>query len=890
MNARLAAFKERVRDFLARSEIQLFLASVFGLASIAIALGGSQIAPFELRDANAPVEQQEKAPLASPHERGALPKDAPFAPSMGAYPEAPPLDVIGGRASRDIRATHNFKRIEMESVDAEQRRREAIQRVHPIWVFDPGASVEINTRVAGAFTLMRTPLCNRVARSIWDEDSELSEDEFAAQETQRIRQCVQRGLDADTLSAKERKAAACDAAMLTQIRDRLRVSEFTEETCNAIATEGATLAIQLALQNYISFLMMAPVVENQAALRSLEETIEPTKPVAEHGFRLMLSHQGELTRADDAQTSIVTDLELYQHVVQVREAARSGTAAVLDLPDGSRAGDALRNLAATLVHHNTTYDAERTEAARVAAVESITHAYEARIFHRGELILAQDGTITGEIAETLAQMSATAPRVVSVWWEAFALALLLLLASATIWLLTRDAGMAWSTRDITMMGLVLVVQVALVRFGFYLSDFSFLENENVTMSFAILAAIPFAAGSLVVKTLTNTRNALVFTMLSAVLVAAISSYEFAWFACSLVSGAVAAAALSTGETRKRMLGAGAAASAAIFVLVIAFGARGMLDGAGSIFVASLAALIGFIVTSLFVLSLPAIIEFIFGYMTPQTMQELASTAHPLRRILAQAPGTTIHSDSVADLASRAAESIGANALLAHVGAIYHDIGKTRAPQYFGENNIIPNVHDNLSSRESAKRIIAHVPDGIEIAKRHRLPEEIIEFIRTHHGTMLVRHFYNTTCNEEGETNVDADDFRYPGPKPSTKETAICLMADGLEAAVRANPDKSHERIAQTVKKMLDDITRDGQLDESGLTFAEVKLIEESFIATLKSIHHSRPVYASKVETTPVPAPGLSTTTPQDAPNTPDAAATPGADGADGAANTPERGE
>lgn len=890
VNARREALKARVRAFLARSEIQIFLATVFGVASVALALVGSQISPFELRDPNAPIEIPEEAVEESPPELGALPKDDAFGPSLGLFPEAPPIDVVGGRASQDIRATHNFKRIEMESVDAEQRRREAIQRVHPIWVIDPGASVEINTRVAGAFTLMRTPMCNRVPRAIWDEESELSEEAFAAQETQRIRQCVQRGLDADSLSASERRAAACDAAMLTQIRERLRVSEFSEETCHAIATEGATLGMQLALQNYISFLMMAPVVESQAALQALEAAVDPSKPVAEQGFRLTLSHQAELSQADDTQTGIVTDLSLFQHLDQVREAARLGTGAVLDLPDGSRAGDALRHVAASLVQHNTTFDAERTQSARDAAVEGFTHAYEARLFHRGELILGKDGVITGEVAETLAQMNATAPRVVSVWWEAFALSLLLLLGGATIWLLTRDAGLAWSTRDITMMGLVLLVQVALVRAGFELSDLSLRLNENVTMASAILAAIPFAAGSLVVKTLTSTRNALVFTVLSALLVAAISDYEFAWFACALVPGAVAAA-MNVGETRERMLAAGAAASGAIFVLVIAFGARGMLDGAGSIVVASLATLIGFIVTSLLVLSLPAIIEFTFGYLTPQTMQELASTQHSLRSVLGQASGTLIHSDAVANLTSNAAKAIGANAQLAHVGALYHDIGKTKAPQYFGENNIFPNVHDTLSARESAKHIIAHVTDGIEFAKRNRLPEEIIDFIRTHHGTMLVRHFYNTTCNVEGEANVDPNDFRYPGPKPSTKETAICLMADGLEAAVRANPDKSHDRIAATVRKMLDDITRDGQLDESGLTFAEVKRIEESFIATLKSMHHSRPVYATKVESTPpdaqaIAALALPTSTP-DAATTPDAGT---AGDAPDIPDAPERGE
>lgn len=852
-----ARVKRRLRAFLDRRSVQLLLVGLFGIASMAIALVGQRITPFTLVDPSglpaieALVDtDDEGTPLLERLE------NSPELPGS----DTPTVDTIGGRASRDIRATHTFKRVEILNLDAEQKRQEAIDRVHPIWVYDPTIALNANTRIIMAFNFMRTTLCNEAVRSLEIEaqgDATPAESDVAKEDAQNkmMRQCTQRGLAEGQLTSRERVAIACSSEMRQRIGKRLDIPELDEDVCKRLAEEGATIEAQRALHNYYADLMLSPIVESDEALSSLKRTLDPTKPAADRGFRLDRSAGSSGNDNDDTNYSmIITSLSDFRTLEGARESARSGNDTLLGLTEDQGAAAALRNLAATLIEANTTFDAASTSEARDAAAGRITNSYESRLYRRGEVILHQDNIITHDVVETLAQMKATAPRTVAVGWEALSLAILLGLVTLGIWLLSRDADYFWSTRDITMMGLVLVLQLGLVRLGFFLSELAFLKTDQAALSVAVLVAIPFAAGSLVVKTLTSTRHAVAFTMLASVLVAAVSGYEFAWFAISLASGVIGPSVMGTVDRRGAVLRGVAASTAAVILLIVGFGARGMLDGALHIVGVSAATSIAFIGTAIVALSVPSLIEFVFRYTTPSTLQELLSSAHPLRIQLQRAAGTMMHSDAVAELTASGAEAIGANALLARVGGIFHDVGKIRAPANFGENNILPNPHDELTFRESATRIIAHVRHGVEEARRYNLPEEVIEFIQTHHGEMVVRHFYNKTCQDEGLENVDLRDFQYPGPLPSTKETAICLMADGIEAAVRANPDKSAETIRATVHRMIDAVQSEGQLINSGLTLGEVQTIKETFIAKLRAMHHSRPVYAQAVKAEPKDTP------------------------------------
>lgn len=246
-------------------------------------------------------------------------------------------------------------------------------------------------------------------------------------------------------------------------------------------------------------------------------------------------------------------------------------------------------------------------------------------------------------------------------------------------------------------------------------------------------------------------------------------------------------------------------------------------------------------------------------VTPLQLMELAHPNQPLlHRLMREAPGTYHHSIVVSNLAEVAAEDIGADPLLARVGAYYHDVGKILRPYFFTDNqHERSNVHDQLDAKTSAVIIIDHVREGAKLAREHGLPEQVVDFIPQHHGTNLVSYFYQRALQEDGDVNID--EFRYPGPKPQTREAGIMMLADGVEATVRARsqsgklrparPDEESSRaergvqsIAEVVDQIVTERVRSGQLDECPLTLRDIAIIKESFVKTLQGIYHPRVDY------------------------------------------------
>ncbi len=254
----------------------------------------------------------------------------------------------------------------------------------------------------------------------------------------------------------------------------------------------------------------------------------------------------------------------------------------------------------------------------------------------------------------------------------------------------------------------------------------------------------------------------------------------------------------------------------------------------------------FIIGGVFILGVLPIIENAFRIMTPYGLAELADHNQPLlKKLLSDAPGTFNHSLIVSHLAEAAAEAVGANPVLARVGTMYHDIGKLLRPMFFVENQSfygIENPHKTCTPRFSKMLITAHPKDGLELAKEYHLPQVIHNFITQHHGTSLVSYFYNEALKEEGEENVKEEQFRYPGPKPNTKETAILMIADAVESAVRAAKNPSNEQIDAIIQKIIKERLNDGQLDDSPLTLKDLKTIAETFSRMLRGMHHKRIKY------------------------------------------------
>ncbi|WP_423799125.1 HD family phosphohydrolase [Neobacillus sp. SAB-20_R2A] len=259
------------------------------------------------------------------------------------------------------------------------------------------------------------------------------------------------------------------------------------------------------------------------------------------------------------------------------------------------------------------------------------------------------------------------------------------------------------------------------------------------------------------------------------------------------------------------------------------------------------ALVSGIASAVLTIGLLPFFEASFGILSTIRMIELSNPNHPLlRKILMEAPGTYHHSVMVANLAESACEAIGANGLLARVGSYYHDIGKTRRPNFFIENQIHhDNPHDRLPPDKSASIIIAHVTDGSNMLKKCHMPKEIIEIAEQHHGTTLLKFFYHKAL--QADPDVREDDFRYPGPKAQSKESAVVGIADSVEAAVRSLSQPTPELIESLVKKIVADRLQDGQLNECDLTMKEIETVTFTLCETLKGIFHSRIEYPELIK-------------------------------------------
>jgi putative nucleotidyltransferase with HDIG domain len=309
--------------------------------------------------------------------------------------------------------------------------------------------------------------------------------------------------------------------------------------------------------------------------------------------------------------------------------------------------------------------------------------------------------------------------------------------------------------------------------------------------------------------------------------------------------------LSTQNQRSKILQAGTFSAAVnLFTLcALMFLPNGQFSGIeyGYYF---LTALVSGIASAVLTIGLLPFFEASFGILSTIRLIELSNPNHALlRKILMEAPGTYHHSVMVANLSESACEAIGANGLLARVGSYYHDIGKTKRPKFFIENQMnMENPHDRLTPDKSANIIISHVPDGAAILKKYQMPKEIIEIAEQHHGTTLLKFFYHKALQENDA--VKEDEFRYPGPKAQTKESAIIGIADSVEAAVRSLTHPTPETIGSLVKKIVADRLQDGQLNECDLTLKELEKVTNSLCETLTGIFHSRieyPEFTKKVK-------------------------------------------
>jgi len=390
---------------------------------------------------------------------------------------------------------------------------------------------------------------------------------------------------------------------------------------------------------------------------------------------------------------------------------------------------------------------------------------------------------------------------------------------------------------------ILIISIILL----FTSFLTFLIYQmNVKAPVQLLVLIPVA--SMLLTILFDSRVGFYGTVAAAFIAGGLRGNDYVFTLMNIFAGGLAAYTVRDIKNRSQIFRSFLYILIGYIIGIIAFGLE-RFDSVDHILIQSGFAASNALMSPVLTYGLIIFFEKIFKITTELTLLELSDFNNPLLRELTKsAPGTFNHSMTIGTMVESAAESIGANPILARVGAYYHDIGKTLNPEAFVENQMNNiNIHEKLEPTESARIIIAHVTDGIKLAKEHKLPDEIINFIPTHHGTMIVSFFYEKAVEKYGEENVNIEDFRYPGPKPNTKETALLMLADACESTVRAMKEPEVQKIENVINNLTQSRIQGGQLDEAPITFADLTKIKESFLSTLVSQHHKRIRYPKQDE-------------------------------------------
>lgn len=454
---------------------------------------------------------------------------------------------------------------------------------------------------------------------------------------------------------------------------------------------------------------------------------------------------------------------------------------------------------------------------------------------RGEVLVRQGDTLAPEDMEKLEALGLTSR---AFGWEhaaGTAVLMAVLLALYVAYILTFHYTLVEHPKQLLLLGLLVAATV--------------LGTRLVVPGQPLAAyAFPVAAATILVSNLLHTQLAVVTAALLALLVGPVYGYSGEMITVTAAGGMAGALAARRIDRLNAFFIAGLQVALASLAVVLAFR---LINQDFDLW--SLAALVGALATNgvlsaVLTMGTFSIAGAVFGVTTMLQLLELAHPSQPLlRRLLLEAPGTYHHSIIVGNLAERAAEQIGVDSLLVRVGAYYHDIGKLHRPYYYIENQLeMENVHDHLPPEVSAQTLHEHVTRGLELAQQYRLPRGVGAFIQEHHGTGLIGYFYRKAVSQSSAEAVDEARFRYPGPKPGSKETAVVMLADSVEAAVRwqqmAGKGRSAQTIEQLVSKVISERLLEGQLDDCDLTLHDLETIRRSFARQLQGVYHPRIEY------------------------------------------------
>jgi hypothetical protein len=705
--------------------------------------------------------------------------------------------VAGFKAGRDFEV--------LDEVRTGQRRAEARARVLPVFDFEPSVEPAVRRAVQEAFAEM----------------------EALVPEAQRGKPLLPRAAGRETRDEAELSAKLRDQKK----RFEAHVLAPEEDDFEALVQARFAPEVQQAVASLLELAYRAKVVTSREELTRVDANGITVRVVGGGGER-------------ETATSSPQVMDLREVAVELDRYASVPGNLLPDAPPLLRR--AVLRFARRQVRPDLSINIAETEARRQAAWDGVKPVVLA--IKRGQRIIGDGELVTETHLLLVKGLRAQLSELDLVQLQVGGAGLVGLLLTAT-WLFFSSAVRRFnpSKRDAFFMGLLAVGQLGLLHVWVLVAD-AVHDRYPALPAEALHVAFPLAAGAMLVRFVLSEECALYFAVVFSALAGLLLGNSLAFALLSLVTSLTAAEHIARAKDRASLFRSGGYTGllAGATVLFSSFaGGRGLgaESGLGALFALVSAAL----VVPMLVLALTPLVEAVFGYASDLKLLELANLNHPaLKELVLNAPGTYHHSIVMGSLVEAAAEAIGANPLLARSCAYYHDIGKGRNPAYFGENQKGENAHDALAPQMSAVIIKRHVTEGLEMARQYNLPRRVADAIPQHHGTRLVGFFFHKAQKElegkEAPGPMDEGVYRYPGPKPQSRETALVMIADACEAASRSMTEPSTDKLRALVQKMINLVFSEGQLSECDLTLKDLNLIAESFTRTLDGIYHARPAY------------------------------------------------
>ena len=711
----------------------------------------------------------------------------------------------GAVASRDVEAVAGFDFVDDQATAA--RRQAAGAEIEPVYDFDAQLASRLQTRISNTFEMSRLSWVKAM------------KDNAATAELE------------DAPAAPDGDEGAAVAPLPQVVRDALARS-FVEEL--GLSLDASELAV-LVEQGFSEQIEAATNTLVAQAMR--HNVISDRSMLPPRGGPILVIRIQEQSRVEQRLLGL-------DGVHTLEEARRGISLSVLERMDDDPGSRVAATLARATIRANFSYNQLLTEDRRQAAVDGVEPvvlriARGTTIVREGDVVTASQLAMVEEL-----QHSAGDRNVFAVTGALFAFCTLLLgtvYSFAGVYI--RKFSTEW--RDLVAMGFLLVLTLGLSRLVVEIAEPLVMGNSALAPQ-TIWYLVPVAGVVLLVRILVNSETSLVFALVASLLAGMMMEQRVTYTVFFVVSSVVAAGAIGKDRERSSILRSGfyTGLLSAAFVLLIDLFLLHLPESGGAdvrpVWDAAFA-FFGGVLSSFLVLGLVPLFEQ-FGFVTDLQLLEMGNLDHPLlRNLMLRAPGTYHHSVIVGTLAEAAAEAVGCNALLCRVCSYFHDIGKAIKPQYFAENQRnMPNVHERLPPRMSAQLIIDHVREGGAIARRNNLPKPIVDAIYQHHGDGLLKHFYDKARAEDPD--VDEADFRYPGPRPDTREMGIIMLADKTEAACRSIQDPTPERVSAMIQKIVNSVIQDGQFQDCPLTVKDLYIIAETFQQVMLGIYHHRVEY------------------------------------------------